>query len=106
MLKLENVVPLILSISLLLIALTTIAPLRLSNSTRGIIKGIALALLGFSLFKNFFKTTDFVKSYEFAYKNALHPYDIQQMNNFVLLSHILSFSIFALMGYIIYTILF
>ena len=71
-----NYVPLILSISLLLIAITTIAPLRLTNATRGLIKGVALALLGFALFKNFFISTDFVKSYEFANKNALQPYNI------------------------------
>jgi hypothetical protein len=101
----ENIVPLIISLSLLLVAITTIAPIRLSSATRGIIKGLALALLGFSLFKNFFETTDFVKSYEFAHKNALQPYDIQQMKFYVLLSHILSLSIFALILYVIVTIL-
>ena len=98
-------IPLILSISLLLIAITTIAPLRLTNATRGLIKGIALALLGFSLFKNFFISTDFVKSYEFSHKNALQPYDIEQLNKYILLSHLLSFSIMALIVYVIITIL-
>ena len=98
-------VPLIISISLLLIAITTIVPLRLSNATRGLIKGLALALLGFALFKNFFTSTDFVKSYEFAHKNALHPYDIEQLNKYILLSHLLSFSIMALIVYVVVSIL-
>ena len=92
----------IISIALLLIIITTIAPISLSMTKLVIGKLLALALVGYALSKNCSETNQLVKNMPDLFSN----HTLSGVRNNALLSYTLCVTMLALFLYVFYTLFF
>lgn len=92
----------IISIALLLVVITTIAPIGLSSIKINIGKLIALALIGYTLIKNCSETNNLIKSLPDIFNNP----ELSGIRNNALLSYVLCLSMIGLFIYILFTMFF
>lgn len=92
----------IISIALLLIVITTIAPIGLSPTKIVIGKLVALGLIGYSLVKNCSETTNLIKNLPDLFNNP----DLSGVRNNALLSYVLCLSMIGLSLYVLFTMFF
>ena len=86
------------SVALLLIVISTIAPLGLSMFKKILVNSIALALVSFALYKNCLETNKLVKSLPDLFKNE----QMTGIRNNVLLSYTLCASMMLFILYFIW----
>ena len=87
----------IISIALLLIIITTIAPIGLSMTKTVIGKLLALALLGYALYKNCLETNNLVKGFPELFSDPT----LSGIRNNALLSYTLCVSMLVLFLYVL-----
>ena len=92
----------IISIALLFIVVTTIAPLGLSTLKTTLGKLIAMALLSYALYKNCYETNLLFKSFPELFRDE----NLIGIRNNTLLSYTLCISITGLIVYLFYTLFF
>lgn len=85
----------IISVALLLIVISTIAPLGLSLFKTILVNSLALALIGYALYKNCLETNKLVKSQPDLFKNE----NLTGIRNNVLLSYLLCASLLLFIIY-------
>lgn len=90
------------SVALLLIVITTIAPIGLSPTKIVIGKLVALALIGYSLVKNCSETNKLIKNLPDLFNNP----DLSGIRNNALLSYVLCLSMIGLLMYVLFTMFF
>uniref|UniRef100_A0A6C0HIB0 Uncharacterized protein n=1 Tax=viral metagenome TaxID=1070528 RepID=A0A6C0HIB0_9ZZZZ len=86
------------SVALLLIVISTIAPLGLSMFKTILVNSIALALVSYALYKNCVETNKLVKSLPDLFKNER----LTGIRNNVILSYLLCTSLLVLILYFIW----